>query len=96
LSDNRHLIGFRDYRAGRVGGEGAYAAMQPAEHTQQINETSPDHRISADDRILLDYWRAQLVATMLSGDEDASVHAKLMLHKLIAKYQKRGDHHQER
>ena len=64
--------------------------MQPAGHSQQINETPPDHRISADDRILLDYWRKQLVATMLSGDEDASVQASLMLHKLIAKYQNCG------
>ena len=68
--------------------------MQPAGHRRQIIETPPDHRISADDRILLDYWRKQLVATMLSGDEDASVQAGLMLHKLIAKYQNCGFHNQ--
>jgi len=52
------------------------------------SETPTYHRISADDRILLDYWRDQLVATVLSGDADASVQAISMLHKLIAKYQK--------
>ena len=51
-------------------------------------ETPTYHSISADDRILLDYWRDQLVATVLSGDADASVQAISMLHKLIAKYQK--------
>ena len=65
--------------------QGGQAAMQPAGHSQQINDTPPDHRISVDDRILLDYWREQLVATVLSGNEDASVQAILMLHKLIAK-----------
>jgi hypothetical protein len=64
--------------------------MQPAGHSQQIDETPADHRISADDRMLFDYWREQLVTTMLSGDEDASVQAHLMLHKLIAKHQNRG------
>jgi hypothetical protein len=42
--------------------------------------------ISADDRILIDYWRKQLIAAMLSGDEDGSVQANVMLHKLVAKY----------
>jgi hypothetical protein len=62
--------------------------MQTAGHSQQIDETPADYGISADDRILLDYWRKKLIAAMLSGDEDASVRANLMLHKLIAKYQK--------
>jgi len=70
--------------------------MQPAGNRQQINEAPPDHRISADDRILFDYWRKQLVATMLSGDKDASMQANLMLNKLIAKYRKCDGHHQER
>ena len=84
----------RDRRLDERGPKGAYAVMQPAGNRQQINETPTHHCISADDRILLDYWRKQLVATMLSGDEDASVQANLMLHKLIAKYQNCGFHSQ--
>ena len=82
MSDNRHVIGIRDQSGPQSVVRGVQAAMQ--------SETPTYHRISADDRILLDYWRKQLVATMLSGDEDASVQANLMLHKLIAKYQNCG------
>ncbi len=62
--------------------------MRPAGHRQQIDETPADYGISADDRILIDYWRKQLIATMLSGDEDGSAQANVMLHKLMAKRQK--------
>jgi hypothetical protein len=65
--------------------------MRLAGHNQQIDEALADHRISADDRILIDYWRKQLISTMLSGDEDGSVQATLMLHKLLTKYKKRDD-----
>ncbi len=61
--------------------------MRLTGHRQQIDETPAANGISADDRILIDYWRKQLVATMLSGDEDGSVHANVVLHKLVAKYQ---------
>ncbi len=61
--------------------------MRVAGHRQKIDETPADDGISADDRILIDYWRKQLVATMLSGAEDGSVQANVMLHKLMAKYQ---------
>ncbi len=61
--------------------------MRVAGHRQQTDETPADDGISADDRILIDYWRKQLAATMLSGDEDGSVQANVMLHKLMAKYQ---------
>ncbi len=62
--------------------------MGLAGHRQKIDETPADDGISADDRILIDYWRKQLVAMMLRGDKDASVRANVMLHKLMAKYQK--------
>ncbi len=61
--------------------------MRVAGHRQKIDETPAANDISADDQILIDYWRKQLVATMLSGDEDGSVQANVMLHKLVAKYQ---------
>ncbi len=59
---------------------------------QEIDELLPGHRISADDRILLNYWRKQLDSAMLSGDEDGSVLANVMLHKLMGKYKKSPDH----
>ncbi len=62
--------------------------MRVAGHRQKIDETPADKGISADDRVLIDYWRKQLIATMLSGDEDGSVQANVMLRKLVAKYQK--------
>jgi hypothetical protein len=62
--------------------------MLPAGHKQQIARQPAHHGISADDRILIDYWRKQLIATMLSGDEEGSVQANVMLHKLLTKYKK--------
>ncbi len=62
--------------------------MRLAGHRQEAGETPADHGISADDRILIDYWRKQLIATMLNGDADGSVQANVMLHKWLTKYKK--------
>jgi hypothetical protein len=52
--------------------------MRLAGPRRKIDETPANDGVSADDRILIDYWRKQLVAMMLSGDEDASVRANVM------------------